>query len=485
MNDARLARRAVAGEERAFAAIFERYQQDLYRYCLAILGNSDDAQDALQNTMVKALRALPGESRLVELKPWLYRVAHNEAIDLIRRRRPAEPLDAEQLASGPDLAREAETRERLAHLIADFQTLPERQRGALVMRELSGLDFEQIGAALGTSAAVARQTVYEARLGLREIEAGREMSCDAITKALSDGDGRVLRRRDIRAHLRACPECRAFRAEIDGRSRDLAAISPLPAAAVAGLIQGVLGGGGGAGAGAAGLGAGIGGGAAKGITGATALKAAATVAAVAVIGGTAADRAHLVDLGVPGGAGSAASQSESAQPGGGAAGGQDTTSGAGAAAGLGAAAGKGTAPGVAGATPAGKEQSASPVTDSPNASTTPAAADEGQQTAAANRQKNEGKANGSARAQEARATRGPKASHPTRPAHPPKPTHPAHPAKPSPTKQTVGKDGSSATGGRGSASPKQQAAPIATGAGAKTEAAPTPGGKAPLKDVSE
>ena len=87
-SDARLARRAATGDERAFATIYQRYHQDLYRFCLAILGNPEDAQDALQNTMVKALRALPGERREIQLKPWLYRIAHNESIDLLRRRRP-------------------------------------------------------------------------------------------------------------------------------------------------------------------------------------------------------------------------------------------------------------------------------------------------------------------------------------------------------------------------------------------------------------
>src|SRR3954454_21963123 len=87
LSDERLTRRAVGGDERAFAAIFRRYHQSLYRFCLAIVGNPEDAQDALQNTMIKVLRALPGEERKIELKPWLYRIAHNESIDLLRRRR--------------------------------------------------------------------------------------------------------------------------------------------------------------------------------------------------------------------------------------------------------------------------------------------------------------------------------------------------------------------------------------------------------------
>src|SRR5258707_2659104 len=97
LSDDRLTRRAAGGDEKAFGAIFDRYHQGLYRYCLAIVGDPQDAQDALQNTMVKVLRALPGEERKLELKPWLYRIAHNESVELLRRRRETRPLDDMEL----------------------------------------------------------------------------------------------------------------------------------------------------------------------------------------------------------------------------------------------------------------------------------------------------------------------------------------------------------------------------------------------------
>src|SRR5690349_18416198 len=81
LSDRRLVERATRGDSRAFATIYERHGQALYRYCMAILGDPQDAQDALQATMEKALSALPGEKREIELKPWLYRIAHNESID--------------------------------------------------------------------------------------------------------------------------------------------------------------------------------------------------------------------------------------------------------------------------------------------------------------------------------------------------------------------------------------------------------------------
>src|SRR5687768_16171960 len=79
-SETRLARAARRGDQRAFAGIYQRYHQELYRYCRALLGNAHEAQDALQNTMAIALRSLPGEERVIELRPWLYRVAHNEAV---------------------------------------------------------------------------------------------------------------------------------------------------------------------------------------------------------------------------------------------------------------------------------------------------------------------------------------------------------------------------------------------------------------------
>jgi RNA polymerase sigma factor (sigma-70 family) len=302
LGDERLARRAAAGDSRAFAAIYRRYQADLYRYCLAIVGNAADAQDALQNTMVQALRALPGEERKINLKPWLYRVARNEAINLLRARRETAETDTELLVSSADVSGSIETRDRLRGLLSDLGNLPERQQSALVMRELAGLGFAEVAAALETSEATARQTVYEARLGLREMEKGREMSCAEVKRAISDADGRTLRRRDIRAHLRGCEDCRSFREAIGGRRADLAAISPLPAIAAAGVLQSVLGGAGG-GAGAAGVGAGAAG-TVAGKALATSTAAKSVVAATLLVAGIgAADRAGLISTPLPVGGG--------------------------------------------------------------------------------------------------------------------------------------------------------------------------------------
>jgi RNA polymerase sigma factor (sigma-70 family) len=312
LSDERLARRAAGGDGRALETIYRRYHQDLYRFCLAMTSNAADAQEALQNTMVKVLRALPGERRRIELKPWLYRIARNEAVEVLRRRRDNEELEADVPAAGT-VAETAETRERLRALLDDLEQLPERQRAVLLLRELSSCDFEEIGDAFGTSAAVARQTLYEARLGLREFEQGRERRCADVRRELSDRDGRVLRSRKTRAHLRHCPDCRAFQEAIGEREKALAGIAPLPVAASAGLLHAVLGGQASAAVGG-GLATTVGLGAGETLATSAALKSVATVA-VAVVAVTAAERTGVVDLPIPGKDGGAATAGGS-RPGG-------------------------------------------------------------------------------------------------------------------------------------------------------------------------
>ncbi|MBO0768256.1 MAG: RNA polymerase sigma factor, partial [Solirubrobacterales bacterium] len=245
LSDEALTKQIARGSDRAFEVLYWRHQQQLSRYCRSLVGNEADTQDALQSTMTNALLALREKRRDAPLKPWLFRIAHNESISLLRRRQAAPQLDVDDvpestLAAGPSAraAHEvAEQRERLTMLLADLEDLPERQRAALVMRELSGLSHEEISTALEVSLGVAKQTVLEARRSLAEFTEGRAMACDQIQQLISDGDRRTLRSRRVRAHLRDCSSCAAFAEAIDTRKTDLLALSPaLPATASAALI---------------------------------------------------------------------------------------------------------------------------------------------------------------------------------------------------------------------------------------------------------
>lgn len=238
LSDEQLTRLATGGDRRAFAAIYERHHQGLYRYCCSILRSPDDAHDALQSTWLAAVRGLQGERREISLKAWLYRVAHNESISLARRRRPQD-----ELADDADLpaAEQPDTRDALGQLISDLRVLPERQRTAIVLRELSGLSYEEIGASLEISAAAATQTVYAARKGLHELRDGRELHCDAVQRSISLNDRRVMRARKLRAHLRVCADCREFDRALTRRPAELAMlVPPLPATAAAAILRDVL-----------------------------------------------------------------------------------------------------------------------------------------------------------------------------------------------------------------------------------------------------
>ncbi|MEA2192210.1 MAG: hypothetical protein QOI73_2331, partial [Solirubrobacteraceae bacterium] len=216
-SDAQLARRAASGDERAFAEIFERHHQAVYRYCRSLLGNGEDAADALQSTMAAVLRGLDGETRSIALKPWLFRIAHNEALSILRRRRPQSELDDSQASTLQSVETEVLQSERLHQLVADVAALPDRQRGALVMRELNDLEYAEIAAVFGVAEGAARQAVHEARTMLAELEAGRAIPCADIRELISARDGRLMRGRKVRSHLRSCRSCEGFHAAIGQR----------------------------------------------------------------------------------------------------------------------------------------------------------------------------------------------------------------------------------------------------------------------------
>ncbi|MHB1468030.1 MAG: RNA polymerase sigma factor [Solirubrobacteraceae bacterium] len=249
--------RLVAREGGApFAELYERYHQALYRYCRSIVRDEHDAQDALQNAMVGAFAALRNGERDLALRPWLFRIAHNESVSLLRRRRPQE-IAADELAllapsntSEPPLV--LEQRERLAMLMSDLRGLTIRQRSALVMRELSGLSIEEIAAASSSTPGAVKQTLFEAREALRQSEQGRSMDCEQVRRLIHAEDRRALRARRLRSHLRSCADCRQLGEALASRRDGLSLLAPpLPPAAAAALLSRLLDTGAGASVGAA------------------------------------------------------------------------------------------------------------------------------------------------------------------------------------------------------------------------------------------
>jgi len=281
LSDELLAKLTGRGSGRAFATLYERHHQAIYRYCRSILRNDHDAQDALQSTMMRGYAALCARERDLAVRPWLFRIAHNEAISITRRRGRQETIE-EDLEHPGGVEQTVELRQRLSLLVSDMQELPERQRSALVMRELSGLSIEEIALTLDISQGAAKQTLFEARSSLHDFAEGREMECERVREGISRRDGRVLRGRRIGAHLRDCEECRAFRTAIDVRGADLRALAPpLPAFTTSAILGQLLAHGGGQASGTAVSGATLTGGHAAGTLLAKGLVGVAVMAAAA------------------------------------------------------------------------------------------------------------------------------------------------------------------------------------------------------------
>lgn len=164
--DRRLVTLVREGYESAFEEIVRRYGRPLGRYAASIVGGRPE--DVLQDAFAKALPALRRDDAEIDLRPWLFRIVRNTALNELRDSPPSAEALAEALAGGRSPAEVLECREELADLIRRLRALPEPQRAAIVMRELEGLSHEEIAAALGLTGGGARQAIYRARQALRD-----------------------------------------------------------------------------------------------------------------------------------------------------------------------------------------------------------------------------------------------------------------------------------------------------------------------------
>jgi RNA polymerase sigma factor (sigma-70 family) len=164
--DRRLVTLVREGYETAFEEIVRRYARPLGRYAASIVGSR--SEDVTQDAFSKALLALRRDDAEIELRPWLFRIVRNTALNDLRDSPPSPEMLAEAIAGGRNPVEELERREELTDLMKRLRALPEPQRAAIVMRELEGLGHEEIAAALGLSGGAARQAIYRARRALRD-----------------------------------------------------------------------------------------------------------------------------------------------------------------------------------------------------------------------------------------------------------------------------------------------------------------------------
>jgi RNA polymerase sigma factor (sigma-70 family) len=258
LDDGRLAALVHAGHGAAFEALYDRHHASLLAFCRHMLGSREDGEDALQQTFLRAHRALRDGALPDTVRPWLYAIARNRCRTLLAAQRDA-AVPVEELEPSCDgLAEDVRRRADLRELVADLARLPDDQRGALVLAELGDFSHAEIGAVIGCPAAKVKALVFQARTALIAERDARGVPCEDIRGQLEEARGGALRRGPLRRHLRQCEPCRTYQALVAHRRAGLAWV--LPVAPSAGLKAAVLGsaaatGGGGAAAAAGPLGA--------------------------------------------------------------------------------------------------------------------------------------------------------------------------------------------------------------------------------------
>jgi RNA polymerase sigma-70 factor, ECF subfamily len=161
----------------AFAELHRRYHDALLAFARKMLGGAHhDAEEVVQDVFVKALRSLHSSDREIALRPWLYAITRNRALDTIRRPQVDSPFTADELAipaMGSDPVSAINRSERMHSLVGHINDLPSRQRRALVMFELEDRSHSQIARALRVSTGASKALVCRARGALGQAVSAR------------------------------------------------------------------------------------------------------------------------------------------------------------------------------------------------------------------------------------------------------------------------------------------------------------------------
>jgi RNA polymerase sigma factor (sigma-70 family) len=216
------------GDEPAVVQMVERYRDRLFSYCARILRSREDAEDVVQQTLISAIEALKRSEEAIALKPWLYRIAHNNSISAMRKRSPVPDVDVNdvELPAASTVGADAERREELREMLRSLERLPDEQRSALVLSELEDMSGNQIGETLGCEPQRVRNLIYQARQAMLADRDATEMECREVRRTLASWSGRPDKL--LGRHLDLCDGCRGYRERVRRQRTALASILPVP-----------------------------------------------------------------------------------------------------------------------------------------------------------------------------------------------------------------------------------------------------------------
>src|SRR3954451_8011594 len=147
LGDDRLVEQVRRGNDEAFEVIFDRHHRGFLSFCRHMLASVEEAEDAVQHTFIQAYDSIRRSSRELKLKAWLYAIARNRCLSILRARREQAAELAEIPTAG--LSEEVQQRAELRELLGDLRDLPEPQRAALVLSEMGDLSHADIATVVG------------------------------------------------------------------------------------------------------------------------------------------------------------------------------------------------------------------------------------------------------------------------------------------------------------------------------------------------
>ena len=233
LDDGRLAALAATGDERAFEVIYDRHHRALLGFCRHMLGSQDEAEDALQQTFLRAHRALVSQGAPDELRPWLFTIARNRCLTMLAARKAAAGRSRRSSrrprasARGGAARRPARTARR-HRAPARRPALRARARGARRPLARGDRGRDQV------PTSKVKALVHQARTRLIADRDARETPCEDVREQLATARGGELRRGPLRRHLALCEACSAYRDAVAEQRPS----SPRPAGAAERQAQG-------------------------------------------------------------------------------------------------------------------------------------------------------------------------------------------------------------------------------------------------------
>ena len=154
----------------AFDRLLGELRPKLHRYCARMTGSVIDGEDVVQEALVKAIEAFPQVESIVHLEGWLFRIAHNAALDFLRRRARQEAARSDE---DPDMivdpAAAADHRQIATASLRTFMRLPVAQRSSVILMDVLGYSLEEIGGVIDGSIPAVKAALHRGRARLREL----------------------------------------------------------------------------------------------------------------------------------------------------------------------------------------------------------------------------------------------------------------------------------------------------------------------------